>query len=262
MARRSRYGLRSDVTVVAGRPVRSLTSGLAGRFPDVVFVPGMGILGYLAPWTRASGRWTRATLLDLPGWRFLGRPACPPDALAVGSAVAGWLQARAGAPVVLVGHSTGAQSALRAAVEAPDRVRGLLLANPVFDPADRRWRRLIRRCAAGAASESWGIVPVALPSILGSRGVGMLAMLAAALTNRPEELPAAVPTADPPPTHVVTSADDRVAPVSWSATVAERVGADLEIVPGSHNWCWNDPACADRVLRAAMERLLNGSGGR
>jgi pimeloyl-ACP methyl ester carboxylesterase len=143
--RRAPYGLAETTTSVDGKPVHALTSGELQGPPELVFVPGLGAPGYLAPWARESATWTRATLLDLPGWRA-GRPrSCAATLPGVASATAGWLQATDRHHVILLGHSTGAQAVLRTALQVPDRVTGVVLAGPTFDPAAHTLSALIRR---------------------------------------------------------------------------------------------------------------------
>jgi hypothetical protein len=55
--------------VAAGRPVRALISGerVAGML-EVVLVPGLGAVATMLDLLHACGAWTRASLLDLPGF--------------------------------------------------------------------------------------------------------------------------------------------------------------------------------------------------
>jgi pimeloyl-ACP methyl ester carboxylesterase len=57
--------------------------------------------------------------------------------------VANWLDRNDLPPVVLIGHSSGTQTAARVAVLRPERVATLVLASPTIDPAYRSWSRAI-----------------------------------------------------------------------------------------------------------------------
>lgn len=58
-----------------------------------------------------------------------------------------------GLGVALLGHSTGAQATVRAASLVGDRLAGLVLAGPTFDPAARTVPKLLRRAAPILAHE-------------------------------------------------------------------------------------------------------------
>jgi pimeloyl-ACP methyl ester carboxylesterase len=119
---------------VDGRPVRSLSLGRPSELPEVVLLPGLGAPSELYPWLEQTATWTRGTVLDLPGWRG-GRGRSPPSTVAgVGVAAAGWLETRARRDIVLVGHSSGAQSAIRTARLVPGRLVGLVLVGPPWTP--------------------------------------------------------------------------------------------------------------------------------
>jgi pimeloyl-ACP methyl ester carboxylesterase len=244
MALRARYGLGVETAIVAGRPVRTLTSGVASTAPEVVFLPGLGLLGYVAPWVRAVSAWTKINLLDLPGWHAGGTRSCPPTTADIAATTAGWLTGHR-RRVLLVGHSSAAQAVLRAARLAPEHVSAVVLANPVFDPDGRTWRALTRNVRVGLRHERWGELPQAIPSVLASGVVSMIRLLRSALHERPEELGGPLPM----PGFVVTSTLDPVAPVPWARQLAELTGADFQLVDGPHNWCWTDTGEADRALR-------------
>jgi len=135
--RRDPYGLHPTVTEVDGRPIRSLIAGHSRDNSEVVFLAGLGAPGYLAPWARETSRWTRATIIDLPGWRAGHAQACTPTLGAIAMALARWLEVTERRDVVMLGHSTGAQAVLKTAQLIPELIRGLVLAGPTFDPDAR-----------------------------------------------------------------------------------------------------------------------------
>lgn len=167
--------------------VRSLSAGGPRGGPVVALVPGLGALGYLSDTLTACGAWGRAFLLDLPGFGHPPPRPCPPEVPAIAGALSRWLDAVAGDdPVVLVGHSTGAQAALRAAAERPDRVRALVLLGPTFPPRQRRLPALVRAAARDLARERLVLVPVVLPYYLRGGPRGLAAMVRSAQRDEPE----------------------------------------------------------------------------
>jgi len=130
---------------------------LRGDGPLVVTVPGMGDVRSadtgLAEALAADG--LRVASLDLrghgdsdAGFAELGDPATASDLLA--------LVEYLGAPAVLVGTSMGASSALLAAAERPDLVRGLVLLSPFVRNAPRN-PAFLRMLYRVLFARPWGV---------------------------------------------------------------------------------------------------------
>src|SRR5215210_6215113 len=83
--------------------------------PEVVLVQGMAVADYLLPGLAAFGGWTRAHLVELPGFGGSGEPPHELSVPEFGQAVADWLTTQPLGPVVLAGHSSGTQVAAEAA---------------------------------------------------------------------------------------------------------------------------------------------------
>jgi pimeloyl-ACP methyl ester carboxylesterase len=150
--------------IVDGRPVRSLEAGRADSISDpVVFVPGLGALGYLLDAFHGCSARSGAFLLDVPGFGHRSPRPCSPTLPDLVRVVTGWLRWVCDRPVVLCGHSTGAQVALRAAVAAPERVSALVLAGPTFPPALRTWPALAGALLRDLPHEQLGQLPATLP---------------------------------------------------------------------------------------------------
>jgi pimeloyl-ACP methyl ester carboxylesterase len=236
-------------SVLPTRLVRSLVAGTPrAGVPELVVVPGLGALGYLLPTVRACAAWTRVHLLDVPGFGHRATADLPADLASVAATVAAWLQEAAPARVLLVGHSTGAQSALRAAVAAPDRVAQLVLAGATFAPHARRLPPLVRDIARTLVHERAGELPAVLPYYLrGARGLPVL--MRTALADRPEDAMGDVRA----PVLVLRGTHDHLCPADWAQTLAARA-ADARgvVLPGAHNVPYTDPRGMSRALQATV----------
>lgn len=249
--RHGSYGLTPSISTVAGRPVRSLTAGVIDTLPEIVMVPGLGAPGYLAPLARKSSAWTRTTVLDLPGWKGGRAVSCPPTLDGVGVSTARWLEQTNRHDVILLGHSTGAQSVLRTALLVPDRVVGVVLAGPTFDPDARTIPTLLRRLLRTIPREAPAELPTAGPSYLSSGGLPLVRFLLSALPDQPEQLIVQLPM----PALVITGEHDGFAPPGWAGRLAQLGSAPLRIIPGAHNACFPHPEEADTALHAWASRL-------
>lgn len=74
--------------------------------------------------------------LDLPGFGATPRPKRPISVEEYAASIANVIERTGVGPVVVVGHSMGAQLALELAIVRPDLVDAVVLAGPVVDP---RW---------------------------------------------------------------------------------------------------------------------------
>ena len=241
------------------RPLRSLRVG-APRVgvPEIALVPGLGALGYLMPLVRACGRWTRVHLLDVPGFGHPRTSRCAADLLSSVVVVQEWLAAVPYRGLVLAGHSTGAQIALRAALGggpasggAPpgrERVGSVVLAGPTFPPNARRWTGLATGVVRTLRHESLGEVPATFREYLRG-GTGVVTLLRTAMADRPDEFVPRVQV----PLLVLRGERDRVACGPWAARLAGLAPhGELRTVPGAHNFCWTHPAPASAALHAAV----------
>lgn len=141
---------------VAGRAVFYL--GGPGGSPDplpIVCLHGAG--GSAAMWTQlriALGRERAVYALDLPGHGRSASVGGPVSIEAYAHAVRQFLDAAGFARPALVGHSMGGAVALRLAIDAPDRVAGLVLvgtaarlrvAPEIFDAVSRDFEAAVER---------------------------------------------------------------------------------------------------------------------
>jgi pimeloyl-ACP methyl ester carboxylesterase len=250
-------GFDTTVDAVDERPVRSLSRGVRHGLPEVVLVPGLGAPGYLAPFARAVSGWTRVTVVDLPGWRWGRARSCAPGLDGIARCIPRWLAATGRDQVVLLGHSTAAQAVARAARDQPEVLAGAVLAGPTFAPPARRAPALVRRALATAPHESLGELPAVLPSYLHSGVAALVRMLDEAMDDPLHHVVAAVAV----PTLVLVGAHDALAPPGWARTLADVASAQVEIVPGGHNFCYRHPHRASEVVRATV-RAWAGSAAK
>jgi pimeloyl-ACP methyl ester carboxylesterase len=229
--------------------VNLLGSGRPG--PDgrlIVLVPGLGAPGYLLRTTRRCAAHGPVRLLDLPGYDNPGGPVCPSALAPLAATVARWLTGTAGPPVVLAGHSTGAQVALRAATLAPERVHALVLLAPTFPPALRRPLPLARAFARTAWWESPAVLPTLLPSYARAGVPRLVRYLRSAQADAPEDT---LPTV----THPVTVAGgehDALSPPDWIRTLADRAPHGTPVLlPGAHAFPHADPHTTAALLTRA-----------
>jgi pimeloyl-ACP methyl ester carboxylesterase len=223
-----------------------------------VLVPGLGAPGYLLDAVAAIGSWTRCSLLDLPGFGNAGPDACAADVESVAAAVVDRL-AIMDRPVVLGGHSTGAQAALRAAAAAPDRVAALILAGITFEPAARRIGGLLTRVPRLLLHESPGELRAVLPAYVagGRRGVGGL--LRSGMADRPEDVLAHVRC----PVLVLRGRYDPLCGAAWAHRLAglARDGVVLTM-PGAHNFPYGHAGATSLAVARFVEAVGRGQAGR
>jgi pimeloyl-ACP methyl ester carboxylesterase len=235
----------------AGRPVRSLVSGtVRPGIPDVVLVPGLGAPGYLLDLLHACGAWTRCRLLDLPGFGSPRTAGCPSELDALTPVAAACIEDGPG-PVLLAGHSTGAQLALRAAVATPGRIAALGLLGITFDPPVRAAPvRLVPRLRTYLRERPRELV-VTVPAFVRA-GAGLARYVRSALADEPEHLVPEVTA----PVLVLRGRHDALCPPAWAAELAKRAPRGrLVTVPGAHNVPYTHPGAVSLHLAS-----LAGSG--
>jgi pimeloyl-ACP methyl ester carboxylesterase len=182
-------------------------------------------------------------LLDVPGFGHRVTARCASTLADVASVVEAWLAQRR-TPVVLAGHSTGAQVAVRVAQQCPDRVHALALAGPTFPPELRRWATLVPQIARTATHEQPGEVLAVLPEYARGRS-RVLTLLRSALDDAPEDGVRRITC----PITVVTGEQDGVAPAAWAETLAR---GRLFVLPGAHNTPFTHPRETAAALLAAL----------
>jgi pimeloyl-ACP methyl ester carboxylesterase len=249
--------VRVQFTSLRGKVVRSLSLGgdAPRTAPLVVVLPGLGLPFYTIPTARSLvARGLACTVLDLPGFGSnLPRPTSP-SIHAAGLIAARWIDAQAaGHPVVVLGHSTGGQAALTAALALSARRRdfSLVLAGTTFAPEQRRLHRLARATPFAYRDDRLDQID---PMEVYRGRTGIIAMLQSGIHDAPEERIVHLPV----PVTVTAGVHDAFVPVTWldqlagSARSAPSVRTSL--LGGSHNNLFTHPdEVADLVALAAAD---------
>lgn len=223
-----------------GGPVRSLVFSPQGWVEPTLRVavfPGLGLPNYLLPLARRLAE-LGCEVVVFDALAFRGRRArVLPTIGGLATAGAEWLAAVVArdpdTPVVVLGHSTGAQVALESVLHSPPRtgVLALVMAGPTFTPAQRRLHRL-----AGAALTAWRKDPptelVVLRNLARVR-TDVVRIVLSGLRHRPEVRVAALTV----PLTVTAGEADSFAPAPWLHELADGAGGPSRVVvlPGSHN---------------------------
>ena len=215
---------------LAAGPVRSLWFSPPDGVTvtgSVVFFPGLGLPRYLLPLARtlAEGG-VEVAVFDALAFRGRRRRVKPTIA---GLSTAGqqWLADLVRTtldphvPLVVFGHSTGAQVALEVVLVLQDsgRVHSLVLAGPTFEPRQRQLHHLIP-----AALTSWRKDPptelVVLKNLARVR-TDVARIVLSGLRHRPEDRVAHLRV----PLTTTAGEADSFAPAQWLEHLAARAGA-------------------------------------
>ncbi|MGY1785047.1 alpha/beta fold hydrolase [Geodermatophilus sp. SYSU D00698] len=213
---------------------------------EVVLVQGIGVSDYLVPALRALGAWTRAHLVELPGFSGSGEPPHELDVAEFGDALVAWLAGAGLDRVVLVGHSGGTQVAARAALHRPAGVRGLVLASPTVDPAFRSLGGVLRAWYRNHRREPPDLDEAHRPERQRAGTRRVLHAVRAHLADRLEDVVPRLAV----PVLVLHGADDLLCTAEWARALC-RLARDgrFASVPGAHSFVWTHPGAWSGPLR-------------
>ena len=220
----------------------------------VLLLPGLGLPRYTERAARAvAALGMRCVTLDLLAWR---RPhlRVPPRVRPMGQAAARFAQeAGLEGPLVVVGHSTGAQAALEAALRLQhDRSDvSLVLAGLTFQPSQRTRRGLLRGAATAYRQDSAGEL-VVLRNLARVRG-DVVRIVQSGQRDRPEERVRSLLV----PLVLTAGEADSFAPREWMDEVAAAAGGPsrVAVLPGSHNNLFTHPEEFAAVVRAVVPAI-------
>ena len=222
-----------------------------------VVMPGLGLPRYLLPLARhLASQGLETQVLDALAWRGRGQRATPTIA-GLSELAASWLERQEDGPVVVVGHSTGAQVALETVL----RLQGtrpslaLVMGGPTFTPDQRRLRWLVP-----AASTSYLKDPpkelVVLKDI--ARVRTDLVRIVQSGRRHPTDKRVGLLTV---PLTVTAGEADTFAPRDWLELLARRAGASSRavVLPGSHNNPFAYPELFGDLVLDALEQARRES---
>lgn len=152
---------RKRATPMAGGVIASLEFGPTDRPIDIVFIHANGFNAQtyrtlLSPLAASL----RILAIDQRGHGDTTLPADPEGRRSwrdLRDDLIGLLDALDGPPVVLAGHSMGGTVSLLAAAERPERVKGLVLLDPVIMP----WLAMLYARAPWTSGRMWKRMPIA-----------------------------------------------------------------------------------------------------
>ncbi len=221
-------------------PLGRMRSRSVGRArpdtPEVVVVQGMSVADYLMPGLGALGAWTRAHLVELPGFAGSGEPPHELDVPEFGQCVADWIRAQCLEPVILAGHSSGTQVAARAAVGHP-AVAGVVLAGPTVDPSARGLLRILIRWRLNGRYEPPGLSELHIPEWKRAGARRLLHLVLVHLADPLEEQVRQLRV----PSLVIRGEQDRISTEAWARQLAKMgPGGGYVEVPGAHSFPWLD----------------------
>ncbi|RBY80531.1 alpha/beta hydrolase [Geodermatophilus sp. TF02-6] len=207
--------------------------------PEVVVVHGLAVADYLQPALCELGTWTRAHLVELPGFSGSGEPPHPMDVGQFADAVVQWLDASGLDRVVLVGHSSGTQVAAHVAVRRPHVTRALVLASPTMDPRFRSTRRILLAWRRNHALEPPSLDERHTPE---RQRAGLRRVRHALRVHLADALEDVVPSV-PVPVLVLYGDQDRICTEAWARELGELApDGRFRLVPGAHSFVWTAPS--------------------
>lgn len=202
-----------------------------------VLVPGLGLPRYLRPTAdRLVENGFSCAVLDVPGFDSAAGLSCRPDIESVGRIVARWIatQEPPGC-VILLGHSTGSQVALTAAIELQHTIPqlALVLAGPTFRPEHRRLPRLA--VAAVAAYRKDSPAELVVLKTVSRHPLGVWSLMRSGMRDVPERRIRDLRV----PLTLTAGEADALAPEAWLARLGASAGTPepptIRILPGSHD---------------------------
>jgi pimeloyl-ACP methyl ester carboxylesterase len=234
-----------------GRPEGALDT------PPIVFVHGPVIASRShLPTMRRLARRHLVFAPDLPGFGWSSKPEGVLDVPGLADALIAAMDAAGIGRALLVGSSLGGQVAAQAAADHPDRVLGLVLAGPAFDPAERSPARQAGRFIADIPREWPSLWFEHLPATILAGAPRALRTLRHAWNHRIEAVLPDVRV----PTVVVRGSDDPLVPRQWarSAATLAPIGRALEIAGGGHAVTYGTPRALARIVEDLAATVAAG----
>ncbi|MFN3865960.1 MAG: alpha/beta fold hydrolase [Demequina sp.] len=241
MTKRTPYLYRSDAAredylyrhgpltfrVLADVPRRASSS------PTYVLVHGIGMSHrYLSRLHALLAKTSPTFSIDVPGHAGLPKPGMDVDVATMARGLVGAIASLDVGPVVLVGHSMGAQWTTAAALTNPELVDRLVLMGPVADSGHRTLAAQTAALARDSLGETAGANAIVFTDYLRCGMPWYLAQARHLLTYAIEDEVAQLTM----PTLILRGAQDPIAGSKWCRRLASLAPASgLVEVPGQHH---------------------------
>lgn len=232
MRHRDRLGTVLRLTV-EGLHFRVIESRPDDGGETIVLIHGIGMSHrYLARLHEALARSTRVVSLDLPGFGGLPKPSDDLDIVRMARAVVRVLAGVCTGPVVIVGHSMGAQWAIETVLQGAAPVTGVVVIGPVVDDAHRSLGAQAVGLARDTLGESLPTNWIVFSDYVRSGPRWYLRQVRHMLRYPTEDRIRDLDV----PVLVLRGAKDPVAGPSWSRRLAASASsAQLVEIPGRHH---------------------------
>ena len=131
-----RQGFRSQTLDTSVSKVHYFEGQGEGQHAPIVMLHGIGssAAGYADLMVRMKASVKKISAIDAPGHGMSTIPTQPFDADVIFQGVSEWLNDHIEEPSILYGNSLGGGMAVRYALEAPEKVKALVLSSPAGAP--------------------------------------------------------------------------------------------------------------------------------
>jgi pimeloyl-ACP methyl ester carboxylesterase len=223
---------RVEVDGLAFRVLLSSPPG-AGPGPAIVLVHGIGMSHrYLSRVNDVLAQHRAVYSIDLPGFGGLPKPGIDVGVAAMASALGGVIESLNAGPVVLVGHSMGAQWVVEVGAQRPELATDVVVIGPVADAEHRSLASQLIALVRDTFGETPAINAIVLTDYLRCGVPWYLAQVRHMLTYRIEDRVSALSM----PLLVIRGSRDPIAGLEWCRRLRDSaVRARLVLIPGHHH---------------------------
>ncbi|WP_407662207.1 alpha/beta fold hydrolase [Microbacterium timonense] len=213
--------------------VLSSSPAVASPRPAIVLIHGIGMSHrYLSRLHDVLAQHRAVYSIDLPGFGGLPKPGRDVSVSAMASALGRVIGSLNAGPVVLVGHSMGAQWVVELAAERPGNVTDVVVIGPVVDAAHRSLASQTVALARDTLGETLAINAIVFTDYLRCGVPWYLAQVRHMLTYRIEDRVSALAV----PLIVIRGSRDPIAGLEWCRRLRDSaVRSHLVLIPAHHH---------------------------
>lgn len=222
--------------------------------PVFVLVHGIGVSSRMfLPLTLRLAEHGSVHLVDLPGYGFAPDPRVHVGLDDHVEVLAAYVRDVGISPVVLIGHSMGAQVVTAMAERHPELVDRIVLIAPTIEPKRRSAARAVGGLLVDSLREPLIVSVIAFTDYVFRCGLPYLirqfpVLLGDALEERIGQVPQ--------PMLIVHGERDAVVSHEWCVELATRSGARFVEVPGPHSVMYSDP---DGIVAEVLALVADAS---